>query len=384
MSEDNAGALRVGVNAHLLSLGETYRSAGINWYIHNLLRHLPGADPEIACTAFLGEKRFSRVPGLELAISQLPTHRPPVRIAWEQAVQPWAARRAGVDLIHAPAFVGPLAGAPPFVVTIHDLSFLLYPERFRAGNRRYLRLFTRLSVGRARRVIAVSQSTRDDVVRLYGLAPDRVDVVHNGVDGAYRPLPPGEVAAFRARQNLPERFILFVGTLEPRKNVTGLVEAYARLPLPRPPLMLVGGKGWLYDEVYARVEQLGLGSEVHFVGFVDSGELPWWYNAAEVFVYPSFYEGFGLPALEAMACGTPVIASDTSSLPEVVGAAGVLVDPEDPEALAATLDRVLTDSTLAGALQAAGPQQAARFSWQRAARETAASYRRALNGGGGA
>jgi len=379
--EDKGGALHVGVNAHLLSLDKSYRSAGINWYIYNLLQHLPDADPGIAYTIFLHEPGYSGRGGQHLWRARLPTRRPPVRIAWEQAVQPWAARRAELDLLHCPAFVGPLAGRTPFIVTVHDLSFLLFPRGFRGWNRRYLRALTGLSVRRARRVVAVSESTRQDLVRLYGLDPGRVDVVHNGVDAAFRPLPAAEVAAFRARKGLPERFLLFVGTLEPRKNIVRLVEAYARLPEPRVPLILVGGKGWFYEEILVRVEELELADEVWFVGYVPAEELPYWYNAAEVLAYPSLYEGFGLPALEAMACGTPVVTSSTSSLPEVVGQAGVMVEPTDVAALAAALRQVLDDAALRDRMRTAGLAQAARFSWPETARATAAVYRRALAAG---
>jgi glycosyltransferase involved in cell wall biosynthesis len=371
-------AIHVGVNAHLLSLGKSYRSAGINWYLFNLLRCLPEADPAMSYTVFLGERRYGGVPGLNLRVSRLPTDRPPVRILWEQAIQPWSVRRSGVELLHGPAFVGPLASGCPFVVTVHDLSFLLFPLGFRALNRVYLRTFTRLSARRARRVIAVSESTKRDLVQYYDLAAAQVDVVHNGVDSSFRPLPADQVTAFRAKQGLPERFILFVGTLEPRKNVVRLIEAYARLPRTRPPLMLVGGKGWLYDEVFARIEALNLSSEVRFVGFVPAEDLPWWYNAAHLFVYPSLYEGFGLPPLEAMACGTPVVASKASSLPEVVGQAGLLVDPADVEALAASMEQALYDPDQREKMQRAGLAQAQGFSWQKAARRTVNSYRRAL------
>lgn len=382
--EGRGGALHVGVNAHLLSLDKSYRSAGINWYIYNLLQRLPDADPGIEYTVFLHEPGYVGREGQRLRRSRLPTRRPPVRIAWEQAVQPWAARRAGLDLLHCPAFVGPLAGSIPFVVTVHDLSFLLFPQGFRGWKRRYLRTLTGLSVRRARRVVAVSESTRQDLVQLYGLDPERVDVVHNGVDAAFRPLPAAEVAAFRSRRGLPERFLLFVGTLEPRKNIVRLVEAYARLPVPRVPLMLVGGKGWFYEEMLVRVEELDLADEVCFVGYVPTEELPYWYNAAEVLAYPSLYEGFGLPALEAMACGTPVVTSSTSSLPEVVGQAGMMVEPTDVAALTAALQRVLDDAGLREEMRAAGQARAARFSWPETARATAAVYRRALAGGGGA
>jgi glycosyltransferase involved in cell wall biosynthesis len=301
-----------------------------------------------------------------------------VRIFWEQCIQPWALGRAGVDLLHGLALVGPLLITRPFVLTIHDLSFLHYPQSFRGAKRLYLKLFTRLSVQRAQRVIAASESTRSDLMQQYGIPADRVDRVYYGLDQQFHPLPPGEVAAFRVQNGLPDRFMLFVGTLEPRKNVARLVEAYARLPQDRPPLYIVGGKGWLCDDIFARVEALHLGDEFRFAGYVPGQELPWWYNAAELFVYPSLYEGFGLPPLEAMACGTPVVTSGVSSLPEVVGPAGVTVDPTDIDALAGAISQILADGELRQRMRTDGLAQAGKFSWQEAARQTVSSYRRAL------
>jgi glycosyltransferase involved in cell wall biosynthesis len=241
-----------------------------------------------------------------------------------------------------------------------------------------LRLFAHLSVRRARRILAVSESTKRDLIQCYSLSPDKVDVVYNGVDPAFRPLPSDKIAPFRTEANLPERFMLFVGTLEPRKNVIGLLEAYARLPKGRPPLMLVGGKGWLYDEIFARVEALELTREVHFVGYVAAETLPLWYNAADLFVYPSLYEGFGLPALEAMACGTPVITSTASSLPEVVGDAARLVDPGDTDGLAATMAQLLGSREQREQMRVAGLARANKFSWEKTAVQTAHSFRQAL------
>lgn len=371
-------ATHVGVNAHLLSLAGGYRSAGISSYIYNLLHHLPGIVPEMEYTVFLSERRYKESPGLRLKVSRLPTNRPPVRILWEQALLPWVARHEGLDLLHNMAFVGPLASNCPFVITVHDLSFLFYQHSFRSLRRRYLQLFARMSLRRARRVIAVSESTKQDLVEIYDVSPAKIDVVHNGVDASYQPLPADQVAAFRQQQGLPERFVLFVGTLEPRKNVVRLIEAYARLPKERPPLVLVGGKGWFYDEIFRRVEALELSDEVHFSGFVPAEDLPLWYNAADLFVYPSIYEGFGLPPLEAMACGTAVITSTASSLPEVVGKAGKLVDPTDTEALASAMEEVLGDWELQVQMQAAGLVQAKGFSWKETAEKTVESYRHAL------
>jgi glycosyltransferase involved in cell wall biosynthesis len=179
---------------------------------------------------------------------------------------------------------------------------------------------------------------------------------------------------------LPERFVLFLGTLEPRKNLTTLIEAFARTGMVRQGIKLViaGGKGWYYQEIFKRVEELDLAGAVRFPGFVPDAELPLWYNAATVFVYPSLYEGFGMPLLEAMACGTPVIGSDASCLPEVVGDAGLLISPHDVEGLADSLERLLTDAGRWADLSQQGRARASAYAWEATAAATVASYRRAL------
>jgi glycosyltransferase involved in cell wall biosynthesis len=230
-------------------------------------------------------------------------------------------------------------------------------------------------------VIAVSGSTRDDLVRVFGLDADRVTVVHNGVTEDFRPAPVAEVEAFRQAKGLPVRFVLFVGTIEPRKNLVRLVEAYAQLPATirqDTPLVIGGGKGWFYAQVFRRVVDLGLEGSVLFPGFLPMEELPWWYRASSVFVYPSVFEGFGLPVLEALASGTPVITSNTSSLPEVAGDAAILVDPYDTLEITNAMLRMLTDRSEAEAMRELGTVQAAKFSWQRTARETEAVYRSVL------
>ena len=398
--------MHIGLNAHLLSLTESYRGAGINWYIRNLLTHLPRVDRDNRYTAFLGDRRFTSS-GLTLRLSRLPTSRPVVRIFWEQVAQPFALRKEGVDLLHALAFVTPLLSPCPSVITIYDLSFILYPESFKGSKRFYLSLFTRLSARRARRIIAISQSTKGDVVRLLGVSPDKVEVVYCGIDEAFCPLPGDQVATFRSKRGLPERFILFVGTIEPRKNVTRLIEAFAGLksqvtgPRLRPEahpegsqvagdlgpvtwdlrLVIGGAKGWFYEDVFARVKELGVEGEVMFPGYISAGELPLWYNAAELFVYPSLYEGFGLPPLEAMACGTPVVAANTSSLPEVVGEAGLTVDPLAVEELTEAMRRVLDDEALRQEMRERGLRRAQGFSWTKTAQETGQVYRRAMECG---
>ncbi len=371
----------IGLNAHLLSLDETYRAAGGSRYIYKLLEHLPGADPGLRLHAFLADRRVA-LPGWSYHRSSWRTQRPAVRILWEQAVQPVEARRQRLDLIHAPFCVGPLLSGCPQVVSIHDLSFFRYPELFRPMNRRYLQPATRMSAHRARLVVASSESTRRDVIEILGVPPVRVAVVYLGVDAEMRPVKDREqLAAFRQSRGLPEHMILFLGTLEPRKNLPTLLAAFARL-CRRPGfahyLVIAGGKGWYYGEIDAAVQRLGLGGRVLFPGYVPDGELPLWYSAADLFVYPSLYEGFGLPPLEALACGTPVVTSDASSMPEVVGDAGLVVPPLDDEALAGAMARLLEDADLVAALRLRGLARAREMSWQRVARETAQLYHRVL------
>ncbi len=371
-----AGRVHVALNAHLLFGGATYRSAGIHQYIANLLRHLPGADPEFRYTVFVGAGR-PEMAGAVVRQSRLPTGRPLVRLLWEQFVQPLEVLRARPQLLHSLAFVSPLAAPCPTVVTVHDLSFMLLPDRFPVARRLYLRTFTGLSCRRARRVIAVSRSARADVARLFGVPAARIDVASPGVSPAFRPLPRAEVEAFRARRGLPERFILYLGTLEPRKGLGTLLRAFARLRRTRPELALVlaGAPGWGAAEVFALAEALALGPAVVFPGFVRAEELPWWYNAAAVFAYPSSYEGFGMPVAEALACARPVVASAVASLPEVAGEAALLVPPEDEAALAEAVLRALD---LPVEALARGPAQVAPFTWSATAANTALSYRRAL------
>jgi glycosyltransferase involved in cell wall biosynthesis len=395
VTDRSQSTCRVGLNAHLLSLTQSYRGAGINGYIYQLLCHLPvgkeedrPGTPHFSFTAFLHDSTFAAQPGLAVSRSRWDTSSPWRRILWEQTS--FAALSREMDLIHGLAFAAPFASGCPTVVTVHDLSFLRYPGAFRPFNRYYLSLATRASTRRATRVIAVSASTRQDVINLIGVAPEKVVVVPNGVTAEFHPADPVEVSAFRQRMGLPERYILFLGTLEPRKNLVRLIEAYSLLhtrgqitAASIPPLVIAGGKGWYYQEIFSRVTALGLAGKVTFPGFVPAGDLPWWYRGADLFVYPSLFEGFGLPPLEAMASGTPCITSRASSLPEVAGDAAILVDPEDVEQLADAMHRVLATPDLAGHLRAAGISQASRFPWEHTAAETRAVYRSALGFGEG-
>ena len=374
--------MKIGLNAHLLSGRAGYRSAGIHGYISNLLRELPARAPaDWQFEAMVGAGNRASFPGLRMARAPLDTEPPWRRVFWEQALQPWQLRR--YDLYHALAFVAPIVLSAPMVVTVYDLSFLHFPARLSAARRLYLRALTALTCARARRVLAISQSTADDLTAHLGLPPGKIDVTPLGYDrAAFHPLLERDVAHFRRKHNLPERFWLFVGTLEPRKNLPLLLKAYARLPeAERLPLILGGGIGWMAQEVFAAIERLELGGSVKHVGFIPTADLPLWYNCAEAFLYPSVYEGFGLPVLEAMACGTPVITTDVSSLPEVAGGAAKCLPPGDIEPWTDALSDLQGNGEWRAAARAKGLARAKRFSWARTAELTLESYRKATAAG---
>ncbi len=378
---------RIGINAQLLTFARTYRNAGAAAFIYHLLRTLPSLSTpnqytiftNADCTALSlhGDGRF------EVVRSRLNTEKPAQRILWEQTALPALLTRHRIDVVHGTLNVLPLARRIPGVVTIHDVSFLLFPERFLPGRRRYLSTFTRLSARGARRVIASSQNTKRDVVRLLGVPERRVRVAYLGVEDRFRePLADDRLARFREEHALPDRYFLFMGTLEPRKNLVRLVDAYhaARLKGVDWPLVLVGAKGWLYEEIFERVKALGLEDCVQFPGYVADEDQPLWYRSAAAFVYPSLYEGFGLPVAEAMACGCPVITARNSSLVEVAGDAAILVDAEDGGCMAEALCRMAGDGELRADLVRRGLAQSSRFDWCRTTEQVAEIYAEALEG----
>jgi len=373
--------MHIGINAHLLAHQAGYRSAGIHGYIYNTLAALPKVvGPTTRLTAMVGKANPVTFDGVDIDQAALDTTAPIRRVLWEQAIQPF--RLGRFDLYHAMAFVGPmLPYPPPTIVTIYDLSFIHYPQVLSSARRAYLSAFTRHTVQRAERVIAISHSTAQDVIDVFGVPPAKVDVAPCGTDfDRFRPLPPEQVGAFRVAKGLPEHFWLFLGTLEPRKNLPTLLKAYAQLPPDtRPPLVLGGGRGWGYRPIFEAIAAHQLTDEVLLPGFIPADELPLWYNSADVFVYPSVYEGFGIPPLEAMACGTPVIVSDASSLPEVVaGSDGLRVPPLDIGAWVAALQMALDDTSWRERAAQTGRQAARRYTWDDTAQQTWASYQKVV------
>ncbi|MBV9601069.1 MAG: glycosyltransferase family 4 protein [Chloroflexi bacterium] len=371
--------MRIALNAQLLSFAGSYRNGGISRVIYHTLAEL-GRDPRgHAYEVFVPEAPQTNGWGsLNFRVSGKHTQRPTRRILWEQTSFARQLRQLKPDLVHGMAYAVPVGWSGPSVVTVYDLSFLLFPRAFRPANRIYLAATTRAAAKRSRRVLTISEHARRDIVRLLSVPEECVDVTYPAVEDRYRRLPEDEVEAFRTVRGLPEAFVFTLGTLEPRKNLVGLLQAYARLRKPRPPLYVAGGTGWRVSPIFDTVRQLRLEDDVHFLGFVPEDELPLWYNAARLFAFPSLYEGFGLPVLEAMACGAPVITSTAASLPEVSGKAAVLVPPQDTDRIAQEMARVLDDPQLCMELRAAGRIQASRFSWRAMTDQTVASYSHAV------
>lgn len=296
-----------------------------------------------------------------LPFPRLWTH---ARLSWELLCHP-------VSALFVPAHVVPLLHPRRTAVTIHDLGYLHLPETHPDWSRRSLDWSTRWSVRAARSVIAVSGATRDDLVASLHVPARKIAVVHHGVRAGLRRPPADAIAATLARLGIAAPYLLFLGTVQPRKNLARLIEAFRVVDAGLPHRLVVAGRlGWLTEPITAAVAARGLTGRVHFAGYVPDDDLPALYAGAAAFVLPSLYEGFGMPALEAMACGVPVIASATTSLPEIVGDAGVLIDPLDTTALARAMIAVVTDDALRARLIAAGLRRAASFTWERCARET--------------
>jgi glycosyltransferase involved in cell wall biosynthesis len=289
-------------------------------------------------------------------------------------------RRPTPGLLHSVDHVAPAWGPWRSVVTVHDLAFLLYPETHTPASRAYYAAAGE-SLRRAHRVIAVSQRTAADATRLLGLDPARLRVVHEAVGAGFRPRPAEALAAVAARHQVdPARpYLLVVGTLEPRKNVPLLLEAFGQLRAHvDAQLLLVGARGWLDEPIFQAHARSGVGDAARFLGALAEDDLAVLYSHAGVFVLPSVYEGFGLPVLEAMACGAPVVCSNAGPLPEVAGDAAVLLPPEDAALWAGAMEEVLTDRSRAATLRQTGFARARQFSWARAARATREVYREAL------
>lgn len=366
--------MRIIVEGTTLRPGRT----GVGYYVEHLVAHLAAEarDDEVVVAS---NGPIETAGALPHDVRVADGYAFPLRLLWMQMVAPRLLDELGADVAHFTNSVVPLASAVPTVVTIHDMSLTLYPQ-FHPIRRVLLhRPFVALAARRADAIITVSHSARRDILRHYRVPPERVRVVYEAAAPVFRPIADAEYLASVARRyRLPPRFALYVGTVEPRKNLPRLLEAFARRKragdLPHA-LVCTGRYGWRARDVRRTVERLALGDAIRFLGYVPFADLPALYNLAELFVFPSLHEGFGLPVLEAMACGVPTIVGANSSLLEVGGAAAEAVDATDTEAIGDAIVRLARDPEARRERARLGLARARAFSWRRAARETLEVYR---------
>lgn len=353
-----------------------YRTGGISTYMRRLVSALENTDTQDRYTVFQSRKTQEKLTQrFQNARLWTPCHHRLERLALSLELTPF-----NLDILHSPDFIPPLCGARKHIITVHDLTFLHYPQYLTDDARRYYNGQIETAVTQADHILADSEATKTDMVRMLNVPPDKITVHMLGVDERFRPLPKPALVAAERELNLTSGYILFVGTLEPRKNITGLLEAYQALlgqMRDAPPVVLVGRQGWLFDETRKRIEAMHLGSHVIWREDISDEQLPAVYNLASVLVMPSFYEGFGFPALEAMACGTIPVVSDRSSLPEVVGEVGLQINPDDSAALATALEKALTDNPWRDAMKKAGLERAKTFTWERTADIALSTYLKA-------
>lgn len=365
--------MRIGIDAIVLH----GRDAGTLRYVEQLLGGLARADPPNEYLVFLDQKLLSshKFPSAKnLVYRGVPTMKVLPRVFQQQFFTAWN-DYGKIDLLHSPAFVPPLPLSGRTVTTIFDLTFWLYPETMKWTGRLWWQIFGRKGIEKADRVIALSENTKKDLCAVLGVPAEKIRVIYPCTRDIFKQDVNGNKIA--AKYRLPGRYILYVGTLERRKNITNLIRVFSmarHIGSIEHVLVLAGQRGWLYQDIFETVEELELTNQVIFLDHVPEDDLPALYSGADLFVYLSRYEGFGLPVLEAMACGVPVLTSDTSSLPEVVEKAGVLVPPDDLERAASEMLRILSDRDLRRQMIELGLQRASYFSSERMMRQTLAVY----------
>ncbi|MCI0439988.1 MAG: glycosyltransferase family 4 protein [Chloroflexi bacterium] len=344
---------------------------GIGVYTQRLMDHMLPLDTENEYVLlyknpeFLG--RYSRFPNVKEKLVSAPN-----KMLWDQVKVPLEARREKLDVIFNTKFTVPFFTRARTVMVLHGSAWFVYPEWYRPLDRHYIRLMMRLYCRKASAIISNSEMTKRDFINMLGVPENKITTTHFGYSSAFRKIE-DEVFlnGVRAKYDLPEKFILFVGRIDPGKNFEALVEAFAKIHERIPHKVVVAGHPrWGYEGVFARIEQLGLKGKILFKEWVPQEELVAFYNLADLFVLPSLYEGFGIPLLEAMACGCPAMVSNTGALPEVAGGAAMLVDPLDHDQIAHEMHRILTDDALRRKLSENGLLRAGEFSWQRCARQT--------------
>jgi glycosyltransferase involved in cell wall biosynthesis len=373
--------MKVGINAQKLLSKDT----GVGIYTTRLIENLITEEQDIDFVLFSSygidlPREYLR-DGVELYLSPFPLNSNTLRILWEQSVLPFHVRKCGCDIFHYPDHTASLLmGVTPTIITVHDLAFLRFPQTFDLSRAMYKKMVINRSVGIADRIIAVSSFTKNELVDLLNIDPDKISIVYNGVSPMFREIDRGE-ARDRISYLIPglkKDYLLFVGTLEPRKNVVSLVHSYNLLRKQGKidaQLVIVGSRGWLYDKLFKEIAKNSLVDDIIFTGYVTNEQLVMLYNGANFLIYPALYEGFGLPVLEAMACGIPVITSDRSSLSEVAGDAAMKIDPNSEEDIADAMAKLYQNKELREEYRKRGLERAKMFSWQETARKTLKVYK---------
>lgn len=361
--------MRIAIDAHQVGT----QLAGNATYITSLIEALGEIDGENQYTLYVTKpaalERYANR-WTNFAVRRIKPHNPLIRIPITFNTE---LRLRPVDILFVQYTAPPLAPCK-VVTTIHDISYEHFPETFTRHSRFQMKLTIPQTARKAARVITPSEYSRQDLIKTYNLPPEKIETIPLAAADFFKPVNNfEEINRIRRKYDLNGDYILGVGSIQPRKNLVRLIEAYSDLKKKRgdiPPLVLVGKKSWLFEDTIKATDVHGVGESVKFTGFVPDEDLPALYSAALCFVYPSFFEGFGLPPLEAMQCGTPVIAGDRTSIPEVVGDAGLLVDPFDTNAIGSALERMISDDKLREELKLKGVERARQFSWEKAARQT--------------
>ncbi|MBI3952838.1 MAG: glycosyltransferase family 4 protein [Candidatus Doudnabacteria bacterium] len=364
--------MRIGLEAERANLPNP---TGVERYAAELIRNLAKLDSKNQYVLYFRTKPqdwFKNLgPNFKLRIIPFPKFWTQLRISWEMIIHP-------VDVLSILASALPIQHPKNSVVTVHDIAFEFFPEAFTWFMRNYQIWSSRYAVRCAVKIVTPSESTRQDLIKHYKADPNKVVVIPLAADRSFMPIPYDRVQPMLDKFRLVyKKYILFVGTLQPRKNIIRLIDAFIKLKKENrieEKLVLTGGKGWLWEPIMKKISEAGLSGDVVHLGYVDNNDLPALYNGAVLLTLPALYEGFGLPPLEAMQCGTPVVVSNISSLPEVVGDAGKLVDPNSVDSIAEGLLEVLSDGKLRGEMGERGIRQAGKFTWQETARKTLALF----------
>ncbi len=361
----------IAINGLFLSRANT----GGGKYLSALIDELPKSNTIFNFFIFLTQKIFkdySNREGVKFIDCGMLTKTRPLRLAWENFLLARSLKKFNISLLHATGFTLPAGIGCKSIITIFDMTFFTMPQVHMKSKVAYFKSMIPLALNKSDKIIAISQQTKNDILNLFKVPENKIKVIYPGIGDNFRVI--GDTAIFKKKKRLPDKYILFVGTIEPRKNLNNLIRAYATLKKRgiQHKLVVVGKYGWGCEEILKK-------KDVIFTGFMDENDLPYMFNGASVFVYPSFYEGFGIPVIEAMKCGVPVITSNTSSMAEIAREAAILVDPHSPKEIADSIYDVLTKTQIADSLKEKGLERANIFTTAKMLSQTLNTYKEVLN-----